>query len=237
MGVDPAPRTGGTLLAVVSGIGFALIDTAGQTLLQRDHAGRRPRPRLRRARGTDPRRRGRRLADRAADRAASSDSRAPRSRSGCCCRCSPCSPSGGSRASTAAREAARGGAPRASPRADARAARTRGDRDARAPPRPGARSRAGTVVIREGDAGRPVVPGGTGRVRRDDRRSAAPEPRAGRCVRGDRAAPRRAADGDGHGARATAPLWALERDEFLAGVTGSPTALREAERVATARLG
>ena len=32
-------------------------------------------------------------------------------------------------------------------------------------------------------------------------------------------------------------LWALERDEFLAGVTGSPSALREAERVAAARLG
>ena len=32
-------------------------------------------------------------------------------------------------------------------------------------------------------------------------------------------------------------LWALERDEFLAGVTGSPVALREAERVAAARLG
>ncbi len=32
-------------------------------------------------------------------------------------------------------------------------------------------------------------------------------------------------------------LWALERDEFLAGVTGSPIALREAERLAAARLG
>ena len=233
MGVDPAPRTA-ALLVVVSGIGFAIIDTAGQTLLQRitpdavrarvfgvleglllvgEAVGSLIVPPIALAIGIQ----GAAiamglllplLAALAVGRFASIDARVklPEMELRALRGVAMLAPLGPAAIETLARHLVR---------------------------MPVA---IGTVVIREGDAGDRwyLVERGAFDV------SVAGEPRPS-LGPGDafgeiallRDVPRTAtvtAATDGS-------VWALERDEFLAGVTGSPIALREAERVATARLG
>ena len=233
MGVDPAPRTA-ALLVVVSGVGFAIIDTAGQTLLQRitpdvvrarvfgvleglllvgEAVGSLIVPPIALAIGLQ----GAAiamglllplLAALAVGRFASIDARVrlPEVELRALRRVAMLAPLGPAAMETLARHLVR--VPIAT----------------------------GTVVIREGDVGDRwyLVERGEFDV------SVAGQPRNG-LGPGDafgeiallRDVPRTATVT----ATADGSVWTLERDEFLAGVTGSPIALREAERVATARLG
>ncbi len=117
--------------------------------------------------------------------------------------------------------------------ADVRSALARGERTHRVAARPRGRQ-PGEVVIRAGDVGDRFYIVEAGALAVETAR-AADDGRPGRLLRRDRAASGRPADGD-RARDDRVALYALQRDAFLAAVTGHSVAHAEAHAVATARL-
>ena len=88
---------------------------------------------------------------------------------------------------------------------------------------------------RPGRRGRPVLRDRRGRGRRGRRRPAHRVARAGLWLRRDRPPARRAAHGDGHRPHAV-KLYALERDAFLAAVTGHSASEEAADALIVSRM-